>query len=147
MNHSRSFLPPFSVMSAIALLILAVGCSKPTDNTDGSSTQGNNKGSISEQAKAKSKLGDLSSFRTIVADVSVMIDKNDLSGAKIRIKDLEMAWDSAEAGLKPRAAEDWHIIDKNIDSALEALRADTPAQNECKKEISSLLKTMDSFQG
>ena len=100
---------------------------------------------VAADVKAGSKLGDLSAFRTIAADVSAMVDKGDLPAAKTRIKDLEVSWDSAEAGLKPRAAEDWHTVDKAIDRALTALRAGTPDANDCKEAVHDLVKTMDSM--
>lgn len=99
------------------------------------------------EAASSSKLGDLSKFRKIVVDTKALVDKGDLPGAKTRIKDLETSWDEAEPSLKPRAATDWHKVDKAIDKALAALRANKPEAAQCNQALTNLLIIMDAPSG
>lgn len=119
-----------------------VGCDKNTTNP--ARPTATSSGSVNHVTA--SKLGDLTPFSSIAMDVNKLVEQGNLPQAKTRIKDLEMAWDSAEAGLKPRAADDWHKVDEGIDKALSALRADTPNQADCKTAMANLLTTFNQLQ-
>jgi hypothetical protein len=102
---------------------------------------------VSTAQAAQSKLGDLSAFRRIVVDTAKLVDKGDLAGARTRIKDLETSWDDAEPSLKPRAASEWHKVDKSIDQALSALREKAPNASSCRQTLSDLLAVVDRASG
>lgn len=125
------------------LLVFTAGCSKSASG--GGKPADASRAPAASQLGSASGLGDLMAFRAVAADVSALVDKGDLAAAKVRIKDLEMTWDAAEAGLKPRSAEDWHRLDDAIDQALSALRAGTPNQADCKAAMARLLTTFDNL--
>lgn len=139
MRHPNCPIPRSAAAAAtLIFLVLGTGCSKSTDaNAAGAETP--------SAIHTASKLGDLTSFRIIAADVANFVDEGNLAAAKTRVKDLEVAWDAAEAGLKPRAPDDWHVMDNAIDRALTALRADPQDSTECNAAMAALLNTFNSL--
>ena len=135
-------------ITATSLITSVVGCSK-SNETVGISPAASTASAVpnSSTVKVASQLGDLMRFRLIATDVAADIDKGDLAAAKVRVKDLELAWDGAEAGLKPRAAEDWHVLDKAIDQVLKNLRADTPNKADSKQASDKLIEIFNAFDG
>lgn len=84
-------------------------------------------------------LGDLSQFKVITQDTLDKLNSGDQSGATTRISDLEYAWDTSEAVLKPRDTATWTIIDGKIDTVLRELRAVHPNVASEKSALDALL--------
>lgn len=115
--------------------------------TPADSLTATNSGTSGVAAQPTTNLGDLTRFATITTDVKAKVVANDLSGAVTRVKDLEVAWDSSEAGLKPRDPADWHTLDGQIDTVLTSLRATSPNQAACATSLDALSSTLDKFDG
>ena len=103
--------------------------------------------SAAQQPHPTTRLGNLSAFAVIAGDVQGRVAKNDLSGGKARVKDLEVAWDDAEAGLKPRDSAKWHQLDDEIDAVLTSLRAGRPVRSDCSASLAALISTLNKFDG
>ena len=89
-------------------------------------------------------LGDLSSFKTIVADVQALASKGDLSAAAKRITDYETAWDQAETAIRPLNQNDWNNIDAASDAALKALRQPAPSADKVNKTLAALIAVLNN---
>ncbi len=90
------------------------------------------------ETDSTSPLGDLRPFAVIVDDLAAKTKKGDLSAATTRAKDLEVAWDDAEAAMKPSSPDDWHTMDSGIDGALTALRANPVSKSASLQALAQL---------
>jgi uncharacterized membrane-anchored protein len=93
-------------------------------------------------AAVVSKLGDLTAFRTITQDTLAKLTAGDQAGATTRITDLESAWDTGQAKLKPRDGAAWTAIDDKIDTVLRSLRSTKPDASAEKKALTDLLTSL-----
>jgi uncharacterized membrane-anchored protein len=94
----------------------------------------------------RSPLGDLSPFRGITQDTLNLLNSGDQSGATTRIRDLEIAWDNAEARLKPKSKPAWTSLDDKIDTALRELRATSPNPTTESAALTALISAFDHGQ-
>jgi uncharacterized membrane-anchored protein len=88
------------------------------------------------------KLGDLSTFRTITQDTLDRLTNGDQSGATKRVDDLETQWDVAQARLKARDTTTWTVIDAKIDTVLTRLRSGSPDPAKETTALNDLLAVL-----
>ena len=94
-------------------------------------------------AAAQTGLGDLSNFKTIIADVQALVDKGDMPGATKRITDFETAWDQAETAIRPLNQAQWGNIDQAAAGALSSVRKGKPAPAAAKAALATLMATQN----
>ena len=88
-------------------------------------------------------LGDLSPFKTIIADVQALAVQGDLAGAARRITDYESAWDQGQTAIRPLNPVLWGNIDDASDAALKALREPTPSADKVNESLAALMAVLD----
>ncbi len=122
---------------SLAAILLAIAAAGPAAATGPTAVKSQT------QMSKFSRLGDLSTFRSITADTLSIAKKGKLTAAKTRIADLEKAWDTSEPKLKPQDTKNWRTIDKAIDAALDALRSPNPTKQDSVSKLQKLIATMD----
>ncbi|MEC0091933.1 COG4705 family protein [Paenibacillus macquariensis] len=100
--------------------------------------QGDSSGSVTQAFPQ----GDISNFRKITEDTLSLVQAGNLSAAKSHVSDLETAWDTAQARLKPINKTKWTEIDNSIDKVLRQLRAAHQDAEACKTALESLLTAL-----
>jgi len=97
---------------------------------------------LQNEIRISKSFGDLSSFRKIEEDTLSLVNAGDLSGAKLRVNDLEYAWDNAQSNLKPMNPAKWSEIDNTIDKVLRQLRAVHQDATACKSSLEASLAAL-----
>jgi uncharacterized membrane-anchored protein len=87
-------------------------------------------------------LGDLSNFTTIAQDMLTAVTAGDWATANSRTNDLESAWDSGQAHLKPLNPTKWNEIDSALDKVFREIRAVHPNQQTAQAALQQLLKVL-----
>jgi uncharacterized membrane-anchored protein len=94
------------------------------------------------QVAAHFPAANVANYRTITQDTLTKVQAGDQTGATVRIKDLETAWDDDQATLQPIDDTTWTAIDGRIDTVLTALRAGTPDPTTEQQALNDLLTAL-----
>jgi len=92
---------------------------------------------------AKTKLGDLTTFRVITQDTLDKLNAGNQAGATKRVDDLEREWDKAQARLQPLDGAGWTVIDGKTDAVLRRLRSTSPDPTVEKQALNDLLAVLN----
>jgi hypothetical protein len=99
---------------------------------------------VAVAGEAVVSLGDMTPFKTIIADVQGIAATGDFVKAETRITDFETAWDDAESTMRPLNTAAWGTVDDAADAALKALRKGTPVANDVTATLAALGAVLDN---
>lgn len=114
------------------------------DRSGSNSSSSSSSGTSTGATAPISKLGDLSTFKTITQDMLDDVTAGNMAGAKTHADDLEYEWDNAQARLQPKDPIKWTEIDNAIDKVLREVRAVNPSQQNSKNALETLLNSLNS---
>lgn len=100
---------------------------------------------IADKQTSTMPLGDLTPFIKIAEDSRKLVKANDFLNAKLRIKDLETAWDVAQDKLRAMSPKDWTSVDLAIDHVLSKMRASKPDTDACIKALNVFITKSKSL--
>lgn len=89
-------------------------------------------------------LGDLSAYKTIVAETQTIAATGNFDAAERCITDLETLWDQNATALRQADRSAWNSVDAAADEAFSALRAPAPEKVSVETALSNLATTLDA---
>lgn len=143
--RERIMLGYYAVVAGLAVALLGWASAQPHTTAAGEDEA--TTASVSEtlapgQATLHFPTSEIAEFRAIAQDTLAKVRAGNQSEAKARIKDLETAWDHGQDTLQPLDNNAWDVLDRQIDSALKAVRAGKPDPATETQTLTTLLTTL-----
>ncbi len=77
-------------------------------------------------AGAAAAADNMTTYRMLAADTLTAFKAHDMSTAKTKARELEVAWDSREKALEKSSPEVWNQIDKAMDAFIKPMKDKSP---------------------
>ena len=95
-----------------------------------------------KQATSPFPAAEVAKFRAVVTDTLAKLTAGDQAAARVRVADLETAWDDDQRILEPKDEQAWRFLDNEIDHVLKSLRAPSPDKTTEVQTLNALLTTL-----
>ncbi len=126
-HRERIMLGYFAVVAVAAVSVLAWAHAQPhaaVASEEGPAANGPKL--TPAQATTNFPAADIAALRTIAQATLAQVQAGDQADATTTVKDLETTWDTDQPTLEPKDGTAWTFLDGEIDTVLQAVRADAP---------------------